>query len=477
VEITQLKIFNLKNKSMNYSTIKTAVACSLVAVFGATEVAQAQEPAVFGGRSQYRTWSIGVNGGFTTPSVLVGGSNAFGQKVGFGEHKLREYYGLTVRKQFSNWFGLEVAANRGRIFTHNKNGLETFIDGSTTGYQSAETSVQYAASLNGVFQLATIDFLRRENSVNFYASVGYGVMAFNPVLYTDAGGSAGEWNNKGNWGEEFPGERGEVHSRDFKREAYIPVGVGVKFKLSDRVALNLGYTMNFVDDKSLYGPGAKNAGQAHKSNDKFAYTYGGLEFSLGSSSKADLTWHNPVSTLYDELRDPALRGEIEALKQRVSTLEGLVDDLSRDSDGDGVSDKFDKCPGTPAGVQVDGAGCPINFPEPQEQVAAGAYQNIQFEFDSSVLKTESYSILDRLSAELRKSGGNVRLEGYASAEGTEAYNLQLSKDRANSVKTYLVNSGVAADKIQAEGYGESNPVASNATEAGRILNRRVEIKN
>lgn len=69
------------------------------------------------------------------------------------------------------------------------------------------------------------------------------------------------------------------------------------------------------------------------------------------------------------------------------------------------------------------------------------------------------------------------MEGYASAEGSEAYNLQLSKDRANSVKTYLVNSGVAAAKIQAEGFGESNPVASNATEAGRILNRRVEIKN
>ncbi len=479
MKITQLKLFNLKNKSMNYSTIKTAVACSLVAVFGATEVAQAQEPAVFGGRSQYRTWSIGVNGGFTTPSVLVGGSNAFSQKVGFGEYKLREYYGLTVRKQFSNWFGLEAAANRGRIFAHNNNGLETYIDQaySTNAFQSAETSVQYAASLNGVFQLATIDFLRRENAVNFYASVGYGVMAFNPVLYTDADGSAGAWDNKGNWGEEFPGERAEVHSRDFKREAYIPVGVGFKFKLSDRVALNLGYTMNFVDDKSLFGPHATNAGQAHKSNDKFSYTYGGLEFSLGSSSKADLTWHNPVSTLYDELRDPALRGEVEALKQRVSTLEGLVDDLSRDSDGDGVSDKFDKCPGTPAGVQVDGAGCPINFPEPQEQVAAGTYPNIQFEFDSSVLKTESYSILDRLSAELRKSGGSVRLEGYASAEGSEAYNLQLSKDRANSVKTYLVNSGVAAAKIQAEGFGESNPVASNATEAGRILNRRVEIKN
>src|SRR5690606_29816244 len=166
---------------MNYSTIKTAVACSLVAAFGLTDTAQAQEPTVFGGRSQYRTWSIGVNGGFTTPSVIIGGSNAFNQKVGFGEYKLREYYGLTVRKQLSSWFGLEAAANGGRIFTYTNNGVghSMLFDGTTSGaaagpYQSAETSVQYAASLNGVFQLATIDFLRRENAVNFYASVGYG---------------------------------------------------------------------------------------------------------------------------------------------------------------------------------------------------------------------------------------------------------------------------------------------------------------
>src|SRR5690606_10720098 len=238
-----------------------------------------------------------------------------------------------------------------------------------------------------------------------YASVGYGVMAFNPVLYTDAGGSAGEWNNKGNWGEEFPGERGEVHSRDFKREAYIPVGVGVKFKLSDRVALILGYTMNFVDSKSLFGPNATNGSiptttVAKGANDKYSYTYAGLEFSLGSSSKPDLTWHNPVSTLYDELKDPSLRNELEALKQRVSTLEGIVDELNNDEDGDGVSDRFDKCPGTPAGTQVDGAGCPIKFPEADTKAVTGTYSNIQFEFDSSVLKTESYSILDRLSSEL-----------------------------------------------------------------------------
>ncbi|SEL79340.1 OmpA family protein [Parapedobacter koreensis] len=462
---------------MNYSTIKTAVACSLVAALGFAETAQAQEPTVFGGRSQYRTWTIGVNGGFTTPSVLIGGSNSFGKELGLFEYKLREYYGISLRKQFSNWFGLEGNVNRGRIFAHNEGGAKTWYNTSwpgvdPAGYESAETSVQYSASINGVFQFATIDFLRRENAVNFYASVGLGLLAYNPVGYTDAEGSTGAWDNGGNWGQERSDGAELTGDKDYKKATNIPVGVGVKFKLSDRVALNLGYTMNFVDDKTLYGPVLDRA-----TNDKFSYTYAGLEFSLGSSSKPDLTWHNPVSTLYDELKDPSLRNELEALKQRVSTLEGLVDELSRDEDGDGVSDKFDKCPGTPAGTQVDGAGCPIKFPEPVvKETVSATYSNIQFEFDSSVLKTESYATLDRLSSELRESGATVTLDGHASAEGSEAYNLNLSRDRANSVKQYLVNSGVDAAKVNVQAFGESAPIASNATEEGRVLNRRVEIK-
>jgi OOP family OmpA-OmpF porin len=72
---------------------------------------------------------------------------------------------------------------------------------------------------------------------------------------------------------------------------------------------------------------------------------------------------------------------------------------------------------------------------------------------------------------------NYVLKGYASAEGTAEHSQKLSEDRANSVKTYLVNAGVAAARITANGYGTSNPVADNSTEAGRILNRRVEIGN
>ena len=68
------------------------------------------------------------------------------------------------------------------------------------------------------------------------------------------------------------------------------------------------------------------------------------------------------------------------------------------------------------------------------------------------------------------------LNGYASIEGTAAHNMALSMDRANSVKVYLVNTGVSTANLTTKGNGTSNPVADNGTEAGRILNRRVEIK-
>jgi OmpA-OmpF porin, OOP family len=456
---------------MNYSTIKKAVTCSLIAALGFTGAAQAQDAKVFGGRSQYRTWSIGINGGITSPNVLVGGSNAFGNKVGLFEAPVREYYGINVRKQFSSWFGLQLDANRGRIFAHNADPFPTTNAWDGNQYQSAETDVQYAVSLNGVFQFATIDFLRRENAVNFYASVGYGLMAFNPVMYANNDGTGAAWDNKGNWGESLT-DREFKGDKDYTREAFVPVGVGFKFKLSDRVALDLGYTMNFVDTKLLFGPV-----EGRSSNDKFSYTHAGLEFSLGSKDKESLTWANPVAALYDELKDPELRNEVDALKQRVSALESTVQSLSTDSDGDGVADKFDKCPNTPAGTQVDGSGCPIKFPEPDTAaLSTGSYSNIQFEFDSSVLKTSSYPTLDQVSADLRSSGATLTLEGNASEEGTTDYNYQLGLDRANSVKNYLVNSGVPAAQVNVVSNGETKPVASNATEEGRQLNRNVQFK-
>nr|WP_237488177.1 OmpA family protein [Hufsiella ginkgonis] len=104
------------------------------------------------------------------------------------------------------------------------------------------------------------------------------------------------------------------------------------------------------------------------------------------------------------------------------------------------------------------------------------YGKIGFEYNSLVLRTSSYPLLDKLAAEMKSTTAlSVWLQGYMSSEGADEYNLRLSADMANSAKTYLVNSGVDPSRIMVKGYGEANPIASNNTEIGRIQNRRVEI--
>ena len=120
------------------------------------------------------------------------------------------------------------------------------------------------------------------------------------------------------------------------------------------------------------------------------------------------------------------------------------------------------------------AQLPLNAPMPDpSEFKAG---KIQFDFNSAVLKTGSIQMLDKF-ASLIKQFPNYKflLKGYASAEGTEAHNQELSEERANAVKSYLVNTGITAQELTATGYGELNPVASNKTEKGREANRRVQI--
>jgi OOP family OmpA-OmpF porin len=120
---------------------------------------------------------------------------------------------------------------------------------------------------------------------------------------------------------------------------------------------------------------------------------------------------------------------------------------------------------------------PAPTPPPAPAKPDYNFTNIQFEFNSAVLKTASYQTLDHIAAELKKDQSiKFILNGNASAEGTAEHNLSLSTDRANSVKLYLINSGVKADNLTVKGWGESKPIADNSTEEGRVLNRRVEVK-
>lgn len=465
-------MFNLK--TMNYSTLKKTVALSIASIMavGAANAQTATTPKakLFGGSGQYNTWSIGFNVGATTHALATGGSSDFNGRL------IRLGYGVSLRKQLAHSFGLQLDVRGGRVDQNAGSGAPGqsvngvgFVGDGVTGNAFVSSSTDfYQASLSAVVNVATIDFLRRENSVNFFFNAGLGLASYRPnIKGFGTNGTDGDWLA-------YRDANGKAIN-----EMVVPVGVGVKFKMTDAMALNLGYTQNFINGDNFDG-----VRKSYPTKDRYSYGYAGLEFTLGSKSKQNLDWVNPVAMMYDELYDEALRQEVAALRGRVGNVENAVNDLKKDSDGDGVSDQFDKCPGTPAGSTVDGSGCVIVFPKIDTSLfmrkpvggAAAAYSNIQFEFDSSVLRTSAYPVLDATSADLRTSGASVTVEGYASSEGTAAHNLQLSKDRAASVKTYLVNSGVAANKVTVKGLGETNPIADNSTEEGRVLNRRVQFK-
>lgn len=103
-------------------------------------------------------------------------------------------------------------------------------------------------------------------------------------------------------------------------------------------------------------------------------------------------------------------------------------------------------------------------------------KNIYFDFGKATLRDESKVELDRLYDILSRSMISIELGGHTDNVGSDENNLKLSQDRVNSVKEYLVKKGIPADRINAVGYGESQPIASNDTEEGRQKNRRVEVK-
>lgn len=142
-----------------------------------------------------------------------------------------------------------------------------------------------------------------------------------------------------------------------------------------------------------------------------------------------------------------------------------------DSDGDGVIDANDQCPGTPRGTEVDARGCPI------EKQAPIVLKGVTFEFDSAKLTMQAENRLDNVVDALQASDEiTFRVDGYTDSIGTEQYNQGLSQRRVDSVRSYLMQHGITSSRITGtQGHGESNPVATNETAAGRAQNRRVEL--
>jgi outer membrane protein OmpA-like peptidoglycan-associated protein len=154
-----------------------------------------------------------------------------------------------------------------------------------------------------------------------------------------------------------------------------------------------------------------------------------------------------------------------------------------DEDDDGVFDRRDRCPDTPADTPVEHHGCPLpQYPvsvkpvEPERAEVIVLSDDVLFAFNQSNLTPSAQSKLDSLMSKLQGADVvSIKVIGHTDSKGSDAYNQALSERRASAVADYLLSRGLAANKLSSEGRGEREPVAGNETDAGREQNRRVEL--
>ena len=149
-----------------------------------------------------------------------------------------------------------------------------------------------------------------------------------------------------------------------------------------------------------------------------------------------------------------------------------------DADKDGVPDLEDECP-TVAGP-ASNKGCPEVTPEVVENLKVQA-RSVYFNSGKSTFKTGDAKTIASLDAikEILKNYPNAKwsIEGHTDSTGSDKLNQKLSEDRANAIKTVLIENGIKAENLSSVGFGETKPVASNKTKEGRAENRRTEVKH
>lgn len=307
------------------------------------------------------------------------------------------------------------------------------------------------------------------------------------------------------------GSHEELRSTNGTRNDWIiPLGLTFNYELTPRLDLGLDFRANRVNSDFLdatYGGADPNEAANPTTSRKGTSAvdmYGGasvvLTYKLGKKplkvKKENGKWayHPESGNGYYNLRytDPKVLikpPKILTLEEMDSVAkanrpEDIDPRLLLDSDGDGVSDFFDKEPNSPPGSIVDGAGRVIDFDAYVKNVlsthlgCSEVFANILFDTDKNVLNEEGKQILRNVAQVMNKNGCRLQLAGHADRRASDRYNLALSKRRVEAVKDFLIKeAGVKdADKIMTDYYGSFKPIADGASREGLQKNRRVEIR-
>jgi OOP family OmpA-OmpF porin len=407
--------------------------------------------------SSFRTWSIGVSGGISTPYTLIGQNS----KQDFTSPDIQYGYGIYIKDQLTNSFGLQADLMTGKLQADHSN--QTFPNGVYI-YAQFDTKLNWSASLSGNFIIGHFGIMQP------YVTLGGGVISYSAVLH-------GSYTNE------------TVPVQGTLSNFFAPIGLGLKFNIARGINLDLGYQVNFLmsDNLDLYNYGSNN--------DKFSYTHIGLEFALGKRSKPQLAAQRkhkvaqnrnvesqplitPVQTPQTVADSEKIKSE--QVKRGLDSSNARLTRLTLDSDGDGVPDIKDKCPNTPPNTKVDTLGCPLpvnvivkpTVVEVKQPVVATAEdkriiniaaKSIEFYTGTEIISGRAFPNLNSVVKLLIAKKLYLKVNAYTNKAHSSDRDLSLAILRAEAVKNYMVNKGADGSKIEVEGHGGFAPGTTPAT--------------
>ena len=192
--------------------------------------------------------------------------------------------------------------------------------------------------------------------------------------------------------------------------------------------------------------------------------------SLSTAALADTTgyWVNSTGQVVRDGNGACVHNGTWTPAKAIPGCDGIPF-VQTDGDQDGVSDSLDKCPSTPLGAMVDSAGC-----QKRLERSFLSYLDVKFGFGKYAIEGDAHSEIRKVSTFMKQYPSvKVVVEGYTDDTGPADFNQVLSKQRADAVIAALVADGVSPSRLSSAAYGETHPIATNDTAAGRRENRRV----
>ena len=185
----------------------------------------------------------------------------------------------------------------------------------------------------------------------------------------------------------------------------------------------------------------------------------------------------------DDVDNDGIKDQVDRCPKQPEDKDNFQDEdgcPELDNDGDGLQDQLDRCPNKAENFNnfEDHDGCPEEAPVPEEGELISLSEKIFFKHNESIILQRSFPILSQVAELMKKHPkiNKVRIEGHTDDTGGIQFNQKLSQERAEAVQMHLIGLGITSNRLEAVGYGDKRPIASNDTDEGKALNRRVDFR-